>query len=54
MYTVRITHFDLIRDDGYVTFDYDFENVNEARDFYAMKHSYYQNNESVSVAMDCI
>lgn len=54
MYTVKVTHFDLIRDDDYVSFSYDFENVNEARDFYAMKLSHYQNDESVSVTTDCI
>ena len=45
---------DLIRDDGYVSQDYDFEDINEAKDFYSFKLSHYQNDEMVSVAKSWI
>lgn len=53
MFTVRITYLDSIDEYGYMFRDYSFEDVNEARRFYAMKLADYADDELVSVTSDC-
>lgn len=53
MFTVRITYLDSVDIYGFVFKDYCFEDVNEARRFYAMKLADYKDNELVSVTSDC-
>lgn len=53
MFTVRITFLDSIDEYGYVFRDYEFEDVNEARRFYAMKKNEYKDDGLVSVSADC-
>ena len=53
MFTVRITYLDCIDEYGYVSKDYEFEDVNEARAFYALKQADYRDNDLVSVTADC-
>ena len=53
MFTVRITYLDEVDEYGYVFRDYDFDDVSEARAFYAMKEEQYKDNCLVSVTADC-
>lgn len=53
MFTVRITYLDEVDEYGYVFRDYNFEDVNEARRFYAMKQKQYKDDGLVSVSADC-
>lgn len=53
MFTVRITYLDEVDEYGYVFKDYNFEDVNEARRFYAMKQAQYKGDGLVSVSADC-
>lgn len=53
MFTVRITYLDCIDEYGYVFKEYEFENINDAREFYALKQNDYRDNDLVSVTADC-
>ena len=53
VFTVRITFLDSIDEYGYVFRDYTFEDVNDARAFYAMKKNEYKDDGLVSVSSDC-
>ncbi len=53
MFTVRITYLDEVDEYGYVFKDYNFEDVNEARAFYARKQAENKDNGLVSVSADC-
>ena len=53
MFTVRITFLDEVDEYGYVFRDYNFEDVNEARAFYAVKQAQYKDDGLVSVSADC-
>lgn len=53
MFTVRITYLDSVDEYGYVFKDYNFEDVNEARAFYAMKKADYKDNPFISITADC-
>lgn len=44
MFTVRITYLDSVDEYGYVFKDYEFEDVNQAREFYAMKQEQYKDD----------
>ena len=53
MFTVRITYLDCIDEYGYVFRTYEFEDVDEAREFYALTKAEYEGNDLVSVTADC-
>ena len=53
MFTVRITYLDEVDEYGYLYREFEFEEINEARRFYAMKKEEYKDNELVSVSADC-
>ena len=53
MFRVRITYLDEVDEYGYVFKEYSFEDINEARSFYAMQQEQYKNDGLVSVSADC-
>ena len=52
MFTVTITFLDEIDEYGYISKDYYFEDVYDARKFYDMKKADYKNNGLVSISTD--
>lgn len=53
MFEVVVTFYDCIDEYGYVSKVYTFEDVHEARRFYAMKRNKYKDDGLVSVSADC-
>ena len=53
MFTVKITFLDEVDDYGYVSKFYDFDDINKAREFYAMKQAQYKDDSLVSVTSNC-
>ena len=50
MFTVKITYLEEVDEvDDYLLREFEFEEVNEARRFYAMKKEEYKDNDLVSV-----
>ena len=54
MFTVRITFLDEVDEYGYIFKEFTFEDVQEARSFYAYKKEAYKNDGLIDVSTDCL